>query len=357
MNIAGERRLQQALKRKQATSTSDEKSDSKVNVDERPATRQSVGTIHDVSSCIWCTHGYDERHPDRSEKLAIIENRTTWQKIVLSTPYLKDKAMQVRVEVLINSTRDPIAPKIAYHKTCFIKYVLRGLEEFEDGDNDKFDIAKVRKLFLDSLESSIFDDGEPRTLKQVLKDYQKFLLDHNILRTSLKTYDIKTMLIGRFGDRIGFQERYHKNESTLVYSKDDGGNFLEAALNCWGVSDEKLIETAAERLRQNVMSTSSENMMPWPPKVSELTKDVSSNTLLQSFALGLSGKNQMTKPSSEVTFLTELLESSITSKRTPMKTLFGVTLHGLTRSRELLDIASDLGVSVTYKDVQYRQPG
>ena len=187
-------------------------SDSKVNIDERPATRQSIGTIHDKSSCIWCTQGYDEWHPDWSEKLSIIENRTTWQKIVLSTPYLKDKAMQVRVEVLINSTRDPIAAKIAYHKTCFIKYVLRGLEECEeceDGDNDNIDVAKVRKLFLDSLESSIFDDGEPRTLKQILKDYQKFLLDHNIVSASLRTYDIKTMLVDRFGDQIGFQGRYH----------------------------------------------------------------------------------------------------------------------------------------------------
>ena len=158
LNISTEKKLKQALKRKEAAKSPDEKSDDAVNEDERPATRKSVGIIHDKSACIWCTRGYDERHPDRSEKLSTIETRTTWQKIVLSTPYLKDKAMQIRVEMLINSTTDPLAAKIAYHKGCYRDYVIRGLEECEqdEGINGKIHITEVRKLFLDGLELKSF---------------------------------------------------------------------------------------------------------------------------------------------------------------------------------------------------------
>ena len=34
-----------------------------------------------------------------------------------------------------------------------------------------------------------------------------------------------------------------------------------------------------------------------------------------------------------------------------MKTVFPVTLHGLTRNREIVQIASDLGVGISYKSV------
>jgi hypothetical protein len=90
-------------------------------------------------------------------------------------------------------------------------------------------------MFLQEIEKRIFVDSEPTTLKMILRDYENFLLDHGILRTSLRTHDVKVMLQETFGDRIGFHQRIRKNESTLVYDKDEGGTFLEAALNCWGV--------------------------------------------------------------------------------------------------------------------------
>ena len=98
LHIAGERKLQQALKRKAPSIASDEEQHASVNNDERPATRQSVGPIHDTSLCIWCMKGLDARHPDRSEKLHVIEKRSTWQRIVASAPHLKEKAMRTRIK-------------------------------------------------------------------------------------------------------------------------------------------------------------------------------------------------------------------------------------------------------------------
>ena len=152
LNFAGERKLQQALKRKAnsadepSSGSSDEKENVDINQDERPATRKSVGVIHEKSSCIWCMKGMDNRHPDRTEKLSLIENRSTWQKIVLSVPFIPDKAIRVRMEMMINSTSEPLAAKMSYHKKCYTKYVTKGLKECErvnDGDENLENVIKT----------------------------------------------------------------------------------------------------------------------------------------------------------------------------------------------------------------------
>ena len=57
--------------------------------------------------------------------------------------------------------------------------------------------------------------------------------------------------------------------------------------------------------------------------------------------------------SSESLFLTDVLQSHITGKRTPLKTKFAVTLHGSVRSKVLSELACDMGIASSYKDVHY----
>ena len=52
-------------------------------------------------------------------------------------------------------------------------------------------------------------------------------------------------------------------------------------------------------------------------------------------------------------FLTDILQSHITGKRTQLKTKFAVTLHGSVRSKVLSDLAADMGIGATYKDILY----
>lgn len=192
-------------------------------------------------------------------------------------------------------------------------------------------------------------EGEPITLKQLLGEYEQFLLEHGIVRSSLKTCDIRKLMEERFSVRVGFQDRYHRNQSTLVYNKEDGGTFLEAAINCWSVSDERLI--AGNRLWEKV--NSSAETMEWPPQTAaKLCNSREPHPLLHTFVKSLSGKGSE-KTRSECLFLSDVLESHITGKKTPLKTLFAVTLYGSVRSKELSDLASDLGVAGTYKDAKY----
>ena len=110
LNLSGERKLQQAIKRKENASAvvADEKEGTVTarddDEDKRPATKQSIGPIHDSTLCIWCMKGYDKRHPDKRDTLHLVVNRRTWQRIVASVPYLREKAMRARLELLINAT-------------------------------------------------------------------------------------------------------------------------------------------------------------------------------------------------------------------------------------------------------------
>ena len=195
--LSGERKLQQAIRRKEKSTATPSDEKTSCNDEERPATRKSVGPVHDSSLCIWCMTGYNKRKPDKRDELRLLVNRTTWQKIVASVPFIEDKAVRTRMEVLANATTEPLTAGINYHARCYLNYVTKAGEHEDQGKNEclgSLNLAQVRELFLKEVEERIFGESEPATLKQLLREYESFLLDHGIIRTSLRTYDIRIML-------------------------------------------------------------------------------------------------------------------------------------------------------------------
>ena len=61
---------------------------------------------------------------------------------------------------------------------------------------------EVSQLFLNDVATTIFDDGEPRTVRHLLQEYEDLLLAHGIPKTSRKTHDIKLMLEKHFGKKV-----------------------------------------------------------------------------------------------------------------------------------------------------------
>ena len=83
-----------------------------------------------------------------------------------------------------------------------------------------------------------------------------------------KSSHVKDILIAEFGDDIGFQTRYQRNQSTIVYSSKEAGNYIESVINFWGFDTNELLKAAAKRVKHDL---SSQSQMVWPPKVTELT--------------------------------------------------------------------------------------
>ena len=155
----------------------------------------------------------------------------------------------------------------------------------------------------------------------------------------------------KFCDNIGFHNRYIKNESTIVYDTSDGGSYIEAALYSWSISDDQLLHTCARRLREKLNSA---DYVDWPPTVEEVASAEEPEALLQKFLVWLNDLAE--KPNGNfndgsIVTIASFISYLITGKRTLSKMKLGLTLHRLTRSREIIDILYKLGISISYNDV------
>ena len=82
-------------------------------------TRLSTGAIQKNDQCVWCMKKEDKKHPNRSSsKVLRIEQTSRWQDFKRHVPFLKDIEMRRRITTLVDSTPDPFAADIRYHKSC-----------------------------------------------------------------------------------------------------------------------------------------------------------------------------------------------------------------------------------------------
>ena len=128
MEIAGERKLQQAKSRYEKNTNKQQIQTSCANesVENDPATSgrrtRSKGMLHNKDLCIWCMKPEDKAHPDR-DKFFLLQQQRAWQKFKAHTVYLEDMEMRDRILRIIDCTHDPFATEIRYHRSCWCKYV------------------------------------------------------------------------------------------------------------------------------------------------------------------------------------------------------------------------------------------
>lgn len=160
------------------------------------------------------------------------------------------------------------------------------------------------------------------------------------------------MLQDEFKEELGFHDRFHKNQSTIVYDASAGGTYIESAIYSWGMSDEQLLNNVAKRLREKVTE---EAAFSWPPHVDELEDCEEPHLLLRQLLTWLKDPNisdfSEAWYDTQIAALSSLLFAFITGKRTQFQANLSVTIHGLTRSREIIDILKKFALGISYKDV------
>ena len=213
-------------------------------------------------------------------------------------------------------------------------------------------LSEVKEMFFSHVRKVVIEMNEPRTLKGLLLDYENMLRNFGFDTSTTKTSTIKNMIQEEFNEKIGFHNRYHKNMSTIVYGTSSGGSFIEAAIYSWGVDDEQLLNTVARRLKRNIAGDA---CMNWPPRVDELEQKEEPNILLRKFLTWL--KNPAAKDfdenctSPEIASLSSLPHSFISGSRSSFQTNLSMTIHGLTRSREIIDLMKKFALGISYQDV------
>ena len=359
-NIASSRKLQQARNRKEkeclempSEAELPLKLESKTDNDF--STRSKVGKLHDKHLCIWCMLPKDKKHPNR-DRFHIIQQKDSWESFKSHTIYLEDFEMRCRILKVIDATPDPFAAEIRYHLSCWKKYV-KPVYTTDNLSSEQIHLQNIQRqevklMFTKHVKTAIFDNGKPRTLKGLLQDYTKLLQNFGLEGSGVKSSTIKEILLAEFGSKIGFHDRFHKNKSTIVYDKDAGGSYVEAAINCWGIDNDDLLNIVARKIRTSVQG---EKPLAWPPYVDQLTNSEEPPLLLRKLVTWLRSPtvNTFDGPVDNpvIRSISSILEGLITRQRTSFQTQLAITMHGLTRSREIIDLLKSFGLGISYNDV------
>ena len=319
-----------------------------------PMRTRSQGVLHQKDLCVWCMNPKwdDKNKTKKNDPFRLIETESTWNRFKHHIVFIDDQDLRQRLIALIDCTPDPWATEIPYHESC-MKHYLRPTYDLSDARTlniHNVSLPVIRQLFFKHIRKTIVEYNEPRTLRSLLSDYELIANNSGITVGTIKTSYIKELVEKEFKDELGFHERYHHNQSTIVFKRGEGGSFIEAALYSWGISDEQIVNTAARRLKEHLK----ENKGPsWPPSVEDMEKDEKPNLLLYKFVCWLrnpADKDFASDPGAAT--LTSLIESRITNKRTLLKERIAAFIHGLTRNREILDLLKKLDVIGSYDDIK-----
>ena len=270
----------------------------------------------------------DTKHPGR-DKWHIIQQWDAWNVFKCHTVHLEDESMRNILIVLIDSTPDLFAAEIRYHRSCWKKYIPRKSDDLTD---QQFHLnyihpSEVKQKFFQHVRSVIFEQHKFRTLQSLLNDYTRMLNNFGFT-TTVKSSTLQSMLKDEFHGKIGFHDRLQKNRSSLVFDLSAGGSYVEAALNCCGISDEDIFEAAAQRLKAKLAKGSK---LPWPRHVDQIVEKEEQQQVLMHFLKKLrksqryTADDQCEDPS--LITLASVLESFISGTRTSFQVQLSVTMH------------------------------
>ncbi|KAK4304158.1 hypothetical protein Pmani_023878 [Petrolisthes manimaculis] len=137
----------------------------------------------------------------------------------MSHSVLDDLAMRERLVTFIGATADPFAVEIRNHRSCWRKYISSNAQTGNDDPKlhlQHVQLSEAREILFKHVRTVILDDHELRTLQSLLQDYLRIASNFGLISSVVRSSTLKTMLQGEFKDRLGFHERFQKNQSTIV---------------------------------------------------------------------------------------------------------------------------------------------
>ena len=283
--------------------------------------------------------GADDKHPRRKDgQLYRLNTISAWRSFKRHVPFLKDCEMRDRLSIV-------------YHPSCWQKYVVNTAREPALSSQRDVGLDEARKLFFKHVDTVIFREHEIRSLQSLLDDYKRIISDYGCAVGDMKSSYLKEILVAEYKDSIGFKERKEKNRSEWVYDSVGGGDYIQAAIQALGISDEQLVQNIATRLNKEIKGTKT---VPWPPDIEHLEQSEEISPLLLRLLTLMKNPGKTTTDISHTTLsLATMLTYHVSGNRTSTAISMGVNVHGLTRSRCLTDLLHKSGACVSYSDVQF----
>ena len=172
-------------------------SKSQVSPPPKKRLRSSIeGPLHDPSVCIWCRVGKDERHPGRKNyELFRIGSLPAWAAFKRHPITINDIDLRNRITQLIETTTDPFAADIMYHKKCWDKYISNSsLKDSDPLHLQNVSKSDARNLFYRHVDEVIFEQHEIRSLQSLLQDYKTIMSNYGFPVGDMKSSYLKELL-------------------------------------------------------------------------------------------------------------------------------------------------------------------
>ena len=164
----------------------------------------------------------------------------------------------------------------------------------------------------------------------------------------VKSTYLKDLLICKYQDTIGFRDRTEMNKSEWVYDVRGGGDYIAAALSSLGISDEQLLRNLAPLLSEEIKET---HDIPWPPRVDDLEEaEEVCGLLVQLLSWLKQPKRKNPDLSPDTLNLASMITYYVLGSCTSTVVNMDVTVHGMTRSKQLVETLHKSGASISYAD-------
>ena len=203
---------------------------------------------------------------------------------------------------------------------------------------------EAQTMFIDHARQVVFVDHEIITLQGLLRKYKNIMGTYGLPNLEVKSSYIKEILVHEFGDGIGFHAYPRKNQSEVVYDTSGSSSYIEAVISLLGIDNDQLIQNATKMLREEIGKT---RILPWPPQVRELEQEEDASRHLIQLISSLRKPGKVTSDA-KVLALASMLTYYATSSPTTTSVNLGMYLHGLSRSKVLVDIFHKVGVCINY---------
>ena len=126
----------------------------------------------------------------------------------------------------------------------------------------------------------------------------------------------------------------------------------KAILNGSEVTDEDILSIACNRFQINI-EQDTRYYMPWPPNLNNLCNENKSKSGMIKFLHNLTKTKLGSKNDAEIYLLSECIHTLVTKDKSQLKSGLSLLLNGFTRSKKLINVASDLGIGTPYHNVLY----
>ena len=290
--------------------------------------------------------------------------------------------------------QDLVAIEVKYHKSCYRNYTnAKTLERIkmknEQASEQKsiydkaFAFDKIAKIVKDT----VVDGSAIVRMSDLKRQYTAFLLDEGLDAPDYRSEKLKSRLLKRFGDDIGFWHPRYRSKSEIVFSEaipkgqlieetlsqqeeDDDHDFI-IEVNEFDVTSEKsvILFKAAKIVRKMVLEHNAEVPFPLRPENIFEENIQIPNLLYNHLAWILSGLPDyvasglvsQVSPQLHVRILSIaqdlLLVASNGMKRTLKHVALPMTIKCLTGSAEPITVLNRLGHRMSYTKVEEEETG